>query len=175
MMASATNTLSDFFGIGVYVDGFFMNDTMVTSSKEVDSRNYCQRGQRPRSFAMPTFIFCQDGSKLVLGSSGGDRIPQTVMQIIVRYFKGETLQEACDRPRLFIDGYVYRIEDSKTIDPENRLSKSGFYKVGFSNNEFFGAFNAVGVDANGKAFGASDGRRYGSFSSEGEVDPENDG
>ncbi|MCR5808642.1 MAG: gamma-glutamyltransferase [Clostridiales bacterium] len=178
MMASATNTLSDFFGIGVYVDGFFMNDTMVTSSKETIARNYCQRGQRPRSFAMPTFIFCQDGSKLVLGSSGGDRIPQTVMQIIVRYFQGESLQEACDRPRLFIQGYIYRIEDSKTIDPEGKISKSGFYNVGFSSNEFFGAFNAVGVDKDGKAFGASDGRRYGSFSSaDGEniPDEENDG
>ena len=163
MMVSVTNTLSDFFGLGVYVDGFFLNDTMVTSSSDTSARNYCQRGQRPRSFAMPTFILGEDGLKIALGSSGGDRIPQVVMQIIVRYFNGEQLQEACDRPRIVMDGYYYYIEDASVIDPNNRLPQNGFYKLAFSTREYFGAFNAVGVLSDGTAFGASDTRRYGSF------------
>lgn len=168
MMVSMTNTLSDFFGFGVYVDGFFLNNTLKTSSDDTSARNYCIRGQRPRSFAMPTFIFGDDGSKIALGSSGGDRIPQVVSQIILRYFEGETLQEACDKPRLYMNGTVYRIEDSSYIDPEGLLQKNGFYKEGFSTREFFGAFNAVMVGKDGKAYGASDARRYGGFES-GEV------
>ncbi|MBO4562527.1 MAG: gamma-glutamyltransferase [Clostridia bacterium] len=163
MMVSVTNTLSDFFGLGVYVDGFFLNDTMVTSSSDTSARNYCVRGQRPRSFAMPTFILGEDGLKVALGSSGGDRIPQVVMQIIVRFFNGETLQEACDRPRIVMDGYYYYIEDASVIDPNNRLQQNGFYKLAFSSREYFGAFNAVGANGDGTTFGASDVRRNGSY------------
>ena len=166
MMVSVTNTLSDFFGLGVYVDGFFLNNTISTSAEDPNARNYCQRGQRPRSFAMPTFIFGEDGSQIALGSSGGNRIPQVVCQIILRYFNGETLQEACDKPRLVMNGYLYWMEDTSLIDPEGKLAKKGFSKMGFSTREYFGAFNAVGVQSDGTAFGASDQRRYGSFATE---------
>ena len=171
MMVSVTNTLSDFFGYGAYCDGFFLNNTMKTSSDGVTARNYCVQGQRPRSFAMPTFIFGQDGSKVVLGSSGGDRIPQVVSQIILRYFSGEDIQEACDKPRLVMNGYLYWIEDSSVIDPQGVLSSNQFMRMSFSTREYFGAFNAVGVRADGTAFGASDQRRYGSIG----VSEENDG
>lgn len=161
MMVSMTNTLSDFFGYGVYVDGFFLNNTIKTSAGDPSARNYCVRGQRPRSFAMPTFLFGKDGTKVALGSSGGDRIPQVVMQIIVRYTKGEDLQAACDKPRIVFDGWCYYMEND-SIDPKGELAKAGYAKLGFSSREYFGAFNAVGVK-DGKAFGASDSRRYGSF------------
>lgn len=160
MMVSMTNTLSDFFGNGVYVDGFFLNNTLTTSSSEPSARNYCVPGQRPRSFAMPTFILGPDGFQMALGSSGGDRIPQVVTQILMRYFAGEDLQAACDRPRLFMNGYEYRIEDTSIIDPQDLLPRNGFYKRAFPTREFFGAFNAVYIK-DGVAGGASDGRRYG--------------
>ncbi|MBR0135051.1 MAG: gamma-glutamyltransferase [Clostridia bacterium] len=163
MMVSSTNTLSDFFGMGTYVDGFFLNNTMVTSSSDPGARNYCVRGQRPRSFAMPTFIFGEEGFKMALGSSGGDRIPQVVMPIILRYFNGETLQEACDRPRLVLNGYMYYIEDEGMIDPSGQLPANGYGKLSFSTREYFGAFNAVGVMPDGTSFGAADNRRNGSI------------
>ena len=87
-------------------------------------------------------------------------------QIILRYFKGETLQEACDKPRLVMNGYLYWMEDSSYIDPQATLSRMGFSKMGFSSREYFGAFNAVGVKGDGTAFGASDQRRYGSIATE---------
>lgn len=165
MMVSVTNTLSDFFGLGTYVDGFFLNNTMVTSSGDPNAKNYCVRGQRPRSFAVPTFIFCEDGTKLALGSSGGDRIPQVVMQIIIRYFNGETLQEACDKSRIVMNGVQYYMEDRDIIDPEGTLDANGFQKLYYSTREYFGAFNAVGIDKDGNAFGAADQRRNGSVES----------
>lgn len=162
MMVSVTNTLSDFFGLGTYVDGFFLNDTMVTSSQNPSARNYCQRGQRPRSFACPTVIIGDDGLKMALGSSGGDRIPQTMLQIIVRYFAGETLQEACDKPRIVLNGYNFYIEDKSIVDPNGKLESNGFNRLLFSSREYFGAFNAVGISGDGTAFGAADQRRNGS-------------
>ncbi len=170
MMVSATNTLSDFFGLGIYVDGFFLNNTIDTSSTSPEARNYCQRGQRPRSFAMPTFIFGENGFQLAIGSSGGDRIPQTVFQVICRYFNGEELQEACDKPRINMEGFCYRVEDEKYIDPYGKLEKNGFYKLVYSSKEFFGAVNAVGVK-DGQLFGASDMRRSGKFEVSGTEDP----
>ena len=172
MMVTMTNTLSDFFGYGVYVDGFFMNNTLTTTSSDPSARNYCIKGQRPRSFAMPTFIFGPDGFKMALGSSGGDRIPQVVTQILLRFFNGEDLQEACDRPRLYLNGYEYRIEDTSVIDPNNLLPGADFYKRAFPTREFFGAFNAVYIK-DGVMSGASDGRRYGGIAtSEGDDLPD---
>ena len=170
MMVSSTNTLSDFFGLGIYVDGFFLNNTIDTSSSSPEARNYCQRGQRPRSFAMPTFIFGEDGFQLAIGSSGGDRIPQTVFQVICRYLNGEELQEACDKPRLNMEGFCYRIEDSSYIDPYGKLDKNGFAKLVYSSKEYFGAVNAVGVK-DGQLFGASDMRRSGKFEVSGTEEP----
>lgn len=164
MMVSATNTLSDFFGYGVYVDGFFLNNTMVTSSGNPQARNYCVRGQRPRSFAMPTFIFGEDGFVMSLGSSGGDRIPQVMFQILTSFFAGEDLQAASDKFRIFMDGIEYCIEDS-SIDPNNLLSRNGFYKKGWNSREYFGAFNAVYVK-DGVTYGSADIRRNGSFATE---------
>ena len=172
MMVSMTNTLSDFFGLGTYVDGFFLNNTMVTSAGNPQARNYCKQGQRPRSFAMPTFIFRQDGTKIALGSSGGDRIPQTMLQVILRYFEGETLQEACDKPRIVMNGYNYYIEDQEFIDPNHELDKAGFPpKLYFSSKEYFGALNAVGNKSDGTAFGAADQRRNGSVESGEGIEP----
>ncbi|MBR4658098.1 MAG: gamma-glutamyltransferase [Clostridia bacterium] len=163
MMVSMTNTLSDFFGLGTYTDGFFLNDTMVTSSQNPTARNYCLQGQRPRSFACPTVIVGDDGFKMALGSSGGDRIPQSVMQVLIRYFKGgETLQDACDKPRIVMNGYNFYMEDRTIIDPDSTLEKNGFNRLLFSSREYFGAFNAVGITGDGTAFGAADQRRNGS-------------
>ena len=170
MMVSSTNTLSDFFGLGIYVDGFFLNNTIDTSSTSPEARNYCQRGQRPRSFAMPTFVFGENGFQLAIGSSGGDRIPQTVFQVLCRYFNGEDLQSACDKPRINMEGFFYRVEDEKYIDPYGMLEKNGFGKVAYSSKEFFGALNAVGVK-DGQLFGASDMRRSGKFEVSGTEDP----
>ena len=65
-----------------------------------------------------------------------------------------------------MNGYLYWMEDTSLIDPEGKLAKKGFSKMGFSTREYFGAFNAVGVQSDGTAFGASDQRRYGSFATE---------
>ena len=163
MMVSMTNTLSDFFGLGTYVDGFFLNDTMVTSSQNPTARNYCLQGQRPRSFACPTVIIGDDGFKMALGSSGGDRIPQGVMQVLIRYFRnGESLQEACDKPRIVMNGYNFYREDREYIDPKSSLEANGFNRLLYSSREYFGAFNAVGITGDGTAFGAADQRRNGS-------------
>ena len=129
-----------------------------------------QRGQRPRSFAMPTFVFGENGFQLAIGSSGGDRIPQTVFQVLCRYFNGEDLQSACDKPRINMEGFFYRVEDEKYIDPYGKLEKNGFGKLVYSSKEFFGALNAVGVK-DGQLFGASDMRRSGKFEVSGTEDP----
>ena len=82
----------------------------------------------------------------------------------------ETLQEACDKSRIVLNGYNFYMEDTSIIDPEGKLVKAGFNKLLFSTREYFGAFNAVGVTGDGTAFGAADQRRNGSVET-----TENDG
>jgi gamma-glutamyltranspeptidase/glutathione hydrolase len=52
-MVSMTNTLSNFFGSGLVVDGFFMNDQLKNFSADADSVNAPAPGKRPRSFITP--------------------------------------------------------------------------------------------------------------------------
>ncbi|MFP3415800.1 gamma-glutamyltransferase, partial [Bacillus sp. SIMBA_074] len=46
-VVSTTNTLSNFFGSGKYVDGFFLNNTLSTFGEGI---NKIEEGKRPRTF-----------------------------------------------------------------------------------------------------------------------------
>lgn len=162
MVVSCTNTLSDFFGFVIYVDEFFLNDTLVTASGDPSSVNCTSRGQRPRTFALPTIALGNDGFKIACGSSGGDRITQVIFQISLRLFNGEDLQVACDKSRLIMDGRAYHVESRADMVPNGLLKAASFSYRDVPNREYFCAFNGVGCYPDGNMFGAADTRRSGS-------------
>jgi gamma-glutamyltranspeptidase / glutathione hydrolase len=64
-MVSATNTLSNFFGSGYYVGGFFLNDQLSNfAADNPASPNYPEPGKRSRSFISPTIITNEEGQTL---------------------------------------------------------------------------------------------------------------
>src|SRR5699024_3295994 len=56
MVVSTTNTLSNFFGSGVYVGGMFLNNQMQNFSRDSDSPNAYKPGKRCQSIIAPTIL-----------------------------------------------------------------------------------------------------------------------
>lgn len=101
MAVSCTVTLSASFGAKLIADqaGVILNNAVASFSIAGD--NLPIGGRRTVSSMAPTLVFANDELVLVLGSPGGDTIPNTVTQVlrnVVDY--GMTLDAAVDAPRI---------------------------------------------------------------------------
>lgn len=166
-MVAMTNTVSDYFGCGVTVDGygFFMNNC-ASNFSTVYSANKPSPNKKVRSSISPSMIFNPDGSPLAtLGTPGGSRIPGTVTQIISNIIDfGMDMQEAIDAPRIYQnynDGlYMEGHMDPKTVY-EMKLRGHHVIERG-KYDYFFGGAQGVKIDTEtGMLHGAADPRRDG--------------
>lgn len=101
MAVSCTVTLSASFGSKLIADeaGVVLNNAVASFSSAGD--NLPAGGRRTVSSMAPTLVFAKEKLVLVLGSPGGDTIPNTITQVlrnIVDY--GMTLDAAVDAPRI---------------------------------------------------------------------------
>ena len=176
MMASATNSLGQFFGSGRYSDGIFINSQMENFSDVDTSPNRFEPGKRPRSFVAP-IIFEQHGQAVLgIGSPGGRRIPAMVLQTIMQYGFGTedgealTLQEAIERPRFYTeDGVVHveeRLEDSINQQLRDPNVFRGYTVIEHGSPLFYGGIQGLGVALTEDGdvenlFGGGDPRRRG--------------
>lgn len=98
-VVSCTTTLSASFGAKVTAAGVFLNDSLAAFGTV--GKNVLAGGRRPTSSMSPTLVLRGGEPVLVLGSPGGDTIPNTVVRVlrnVVDY--GLTLDRAVDAPRL---------------------------------------------------------------------------
>ncbi|TMW72232.1 gamma-glutamyltransferase family protein [Alteribacter natronophilus] len=166
-MVSVTNTLSNFFGSGVYTHGFFMNNQMHNFTDSESSPNREEPGKRPNSHMVPA-ILSHNGSPVIgLGSAGGRRIPSVITQTLVRSVAGhEPVQDAIDAPRTYLDVFEETLLMESDEGVEELRSKG--YTVDHSRNSpfNFGSVNVIVADhENGRVIGGADERRNGSFES----------
>lgn len=123
MAVSCTVTLSASFGAKVMADdvGVILNNAVASFS--ISGDNLPIGGRRTVSSMAPTFVFERERLRLILGSPGGDTIPNTVVQVlrnVVDY--GMTLDDAVDAPRVH-HGFVpdeVRLERTSAISAETR-------------------------------------------------------
>ena len=128
MAASCTVTLSASFGSKLYADkaGVILNNSVASFSIAGD--NLPKGGRRTVSSMAPTLVFANDQLVLVLGSPGGDTIPNTITEVlrnIVDY--GMTLDAAVDAPRIhhgFIPDEV-RLERPLAPETQRELERLG--------------------------------------------------
>lgn len=150
IIVSCTNTLGNFWGSGVYINGFFMNATLNNFSEKEDNINSYEAGKRPRTFTSPTIIKNEE-EILALGSSGGNRIPQILSQVIIDNICSKTdIQEAINKPRVIIE--------------ENEIIKEENFR--FNENEdraYYGSVQAIGYNKYLGMYGGCDIRRPGRF------------
>ena len=123
-MVSTTHSISQFFGAAIYVDGYFMNNQLRGFAKNERSPNRPEPGKRPRSYIAPV-IMARDGKPYMgVGTPGGKWIPMVLGQVIVNFMGGDDLQEAVDKPRLFLyDDNVLYLDAEISRDEREELRK----------------------------------------------------
>lgn len=164
-MVSMTNTLSNFFGSGLPVSGFFLNDQLKNFSREADDVNIAEEAKRPRSFIAPVIV-ADDGRPLLgIGSPGGRRIPVMIAQVLIAWADGHELQQAVDRPRFHLEGRRLQLEESVPDEVWNDLAARGYeVTTEVPTTEYFGGIQALAVDHDARELqGVADARRPGDW------------
>jgi gamma-glutamyltranspeptidase / glutathione hydrolase len=167
-MVSMTNTLSNFFGSGLAVSGFFLNDQLKNFDPDPASVNAVGPLKRPRSFVAPLILLQDDRPVLGIGSPGGRRIPNAVAQVIVRWAgHGEELEPAVQQPRFHMERERLLVETSIGDDVVEQLTSWGYeVREHLPTTEYYGAIQALEVDWDtGEVTGADEIRRQGTWAS----------
>jgi gamma-glutamyltranspeptidase/glutathione hydrolase len=162
-MVSMTNTLSNFFGSGLPVSGFFLNDQLKNFSPEDDSVNVAAPGKRPRSFVAPMIVLEDDVPVLGIGSPGGRRIPMVVTQVLVRWANGQDLDDATEAPRFHLEGRRLELETAPSGDIQTLTERGYEVTTEVPTTEYFGGMQALQVLEDGTVTGIADARRDGAW------------
>lgn len=160
-----TQTLSSFFGSGVYIDGFFINNEMGNFTLDETSRGLVP-GKRPVTTICPTIIEKDGRVVYLIGTPGGYFIQSTITNVIVDLIDfGMTLDEAQRAPK-FIGTPLYTEFLMEAGFPQ--ATKLFLEKImGHTIREFpfpfrsFGSLNLIQVEPDGLAIGIGALRREG--------------
>lgn len=165
MVVSTTNTLSNFFGSGVYVGGMFLNNQMQNFSQDLESPNTYRPGKRCQSIIAPT-ILSEDGKPwLAIGASGAARIPTLITTVLLKYLvKGYSIKDAIADKRHFAGEAEMYCEEELTIREQEQLKDDGYTYVHHPEPMFYGGVQAVAMKQE-QLEGAGDPRRGGAFQS----------
>lgn len=165
-MVALTQTLGNFFGSKVMINGVLLNNGRVNFSG-IAQANLISPDRRPRSSITPTLVFRDGAPYLSLGSPGAGRIIATVAEILVNLVDyGMDLQAANDAPRFFcqkFDDYLY-LESRIDSDVAAKLTRMGHsVRVLGSMDLFFGGVHMTAIlPGSGELVGSADPRRGGS-------------
>jgi gamma-glutamyltranspeptidase/glutathione hydrolase len=172
---AVTYTLNGGYGCGVTVPGlgFLLNNEMDDFSAKPGEPNYygliqgeanaIQPHKRPLSSMTPTIVLRDERLFLVLGSPGGPRIINTVLQVLLNVIDFRmNIQEAVDRPRFHHQWKPDRIFMEPSFSPDTlALLRSRGHAIAASRS--IGQVAAILVDE-GWLHGAFDSRAEGKAS-----------
>lgn len=169
-LVSVTYTLGSDFGSGVMIDrtGILLNNQMNNFSHERTFEalkrgeplppNAMQSGKRMVSTMTPTLIFKGDSPWMAVGTPGGGRIVNTILQVVVNAIDFKlNIDEAIHQPRVSQVSGALEIEPHYNPDTRKRLEKMG-HKT--KSSVTMGSVQAIVLE-DGYFFGAADPRRPG--------------
>ncbi|WP_375089915.1 gamma-glutamyltransferase family protein [Peribacillus sp. RS7] len=161
-VVSTTNTLSNFFGSGDYTNGFFLNDQLKNFGSDLNSQ---EAYKRSRTFTAPTILKKPGQESIGIGSPGGDRIPQILMQVLYSYTENEgSFQDIVDRNRFVFDGKKIYTESRLSDEMISNLEDSGYEVIQKISPMYYGGVQVlVKNEKNGRLSGAGDKRRNGGW------------
>ena len=166
-MVSMTNTLTSLFGSGLYVDGFFLNDSLGIFGGQVRNQPP-EPGKRAVSSTVPTIVLDAEGRPVLgLGSPGGSRIPNAVAGVLARWALHDVqLADAVAAPRFHLHGSELHLEDLDA-DLVAGLRRRGYGVAGPPFAYYFGSVQALEIDYDaGVIVGTADPRRAGAWRAE---------
>ena len=157
LAVSCTNTLSDFWGSRVKVDGIFLNDTNVNFSEGI---NKYEPNKRSRTFTSPTIVVGDDGYVMAIGTPGGSSIPCLLFNVIVDVLKFDMdPQEAIDKSIVICKRDVLYVEADKNGETWLDTSKLQKNFVWQNTGAWWGCVSFAGYSDEAGAFAAYDFRR----------------
>lgn len=156
-IVSTTNTLSNFFGSGKNVEGFFLNNTLDTFGEGINS---IEEGKRPRTFTAPT-ILRNDDEVIAIGTPGGNRIPQILTQVIGHYVDNkQSVNRAVKDPRVIYDRASFYSEKTLSEEERKKLETYGYEIKKNDNPMFYGGVQVLVKDLKTNEInGGADSRR----------------
>ncbi|NCT40993.1 MAG: gamma-glutamyltransferase [Alphaproteobacteria bacterium] len=118
-IVSMTSSIEGAFGAHIMTDGFLLNNQLTDFSFNPlgDDRkfvaNAVEPGKRPRSSMSPTIVFNAKGDPvLILGSSGGSRIINHVLQRIIAVIDwGVPIDDALAAPHILARGETIELDN----------------------------------------------------------------
>jgi gamma-glutamyltranspeptidase/glutathione hydrolase len=162
---SLTQTNNRFWGSGISVGGFILNNGMTGFSR-TGSANSIRSGRQPRSTIVPTMLFKDGELAIVIGSPGGWRIISTMAEVICNTIDfGQSPDEANRAPRFASRKYYDTLPVEDSFDPdmlENLRILGHPIEILGEMDVFFGGVQLIVVDHDSKSLiGSSDPRRSG--------------
>ena len=167
------------FPFNTFVDGFDLD--------RPQSPTYFLPLRAPRSAMAPTIVLKDGRPVLVLGSAGSDRIPTSIVDVIVKVVDcGMNLKTAVEAPRVLWGGGtehdVYaELANPVTADQVAALQNLGYadvYRQKFparpADLASFGGVNSIAIDRDGTIHGVGDPRRQGTPDGVCELTPRNE-
>lgn len=147
LTVSMTNTVTNFWGSGQYVAGFFLNDSLERFN-DIGSAglNVVRPGARSVSWSAPSLVLDKnDRPVLVVGLPGGRQIPSSLATVIALWALHDySVQEAVLTPRFqLLPNDTLRVENGAPVDALRALG----YRVEVSDNAaVFGSVQALEID-----------------------------
>ncbi|WDV48050.1 gamma-glutamyltransferase [Clostridiaceae bacterium M8S5] len=165
-MVSVTNTVGHHFGCKVIPKGtgFVLNDHLFNFSKSYKT-NLVKPGKRPRSTMAPVLILKDEKPYATIGTPGGSRIPDTMVQIITHLIDHNMdLLDVIDYPRIHMwKKMPLTIESRISKDVQEKLKNMG-YKIDFKKDmdSYFGGVQGIIINQkSNQKYGVADKRRDG--------------
>ncbi len=162
---SLTSSIEYFFGSGISVDGFMLNNQLTDFSfaPKINGKivaNRVQPKKQPRSSMSPAFVFDEnDNLIMVVGSPGGPRIIQFVVKTIINHLDFNLdIQKAISAPNFIaLNNKVELEKNTKITKLKTKLEKIG-HQVEII--DIVSGINSISVQ-NQKIYGGADPRRQG--------------
>jgi gamma-glutamyltranspeptidase/glutathione hydrolase len=157
---AAAFTASNGSHSGVIVPGTGLHLNNMMGEEDLAAGRDLAPGKRLTSMQAPTMVEHDGDIRLVVGSSGSNRLRSAIMQVVINVVDhGLEVQDAVSFPRIHVEGP--RLDAEGGFDPAelDRLEAWGETVVRFDSlNLYFGGANAVMVDG-GVPSAAGDPRR----------------
>lgn len=168
-----TQTISSFWGSRIVVPGYgflLSNHFRQFPGFEVDDPfrpDYAAPLKTTRTVLAPTILKKDGEVRLVIGSPGAARIPQTVVQTIVSIVDfGMDLETAIRTPKFHVSGLTLDLEGGWPAESAEALAALG-HRINTNYGEldlFFGGLNIIAVEDDGTMIGVGSFRRDGGAS-----------
>ena len=113
---SMTNTVTNYWGSGQYVGGFFVND-QLERFRDIGAQgaNVPAPGRRSVTWSSPSMLLDSESRPvLVIGAPGGRQIPNTTAQVVTLWaLHGQGLEQAVPADRFILTDGELRIESDR--------------------------------------------------------------